>query len=259
MSRSTGRKKFYAVKRGHKPGIYTNWVECRTQVEGFSRAVYAGFSTLREAEAYLNGGSERISIPAAQLEIEIAVSVPQFLPGLDQGPPRKMVTIYADGACSPNPGPGGYGTLIIHEDRRKELSAGFRLTTNNRMEILGCIAGLMALTQPCDVMICSDSKYVVDAMSKSWALRWRKHGWKRREKTGEMKEVLNVDLWIQMLDLCDRHRVRFNWVRGHSGNAGNERCDQLARAAAVSEALGIDSVYENPPDRTRNPGRAESS
>jgi len=105
---------------------------------------------------------------------------------------------------------------------------------------------LLALKVRCDVTIYSDSKYVVDTMTKSWALRWRRNGWKRKDKNGEKKDVLNQDLWIQMLDLCDKHRVTFNWVRGHSGNEGNERCDQIARAAAASGSLGIDSVYEKP-------------
>jgi ribonuclease HI len=148
-----------------------------------------------------------------------------------------------------NPGPGGYGVVLIHGSQRKELAAGFRLTTNNRMEILGCIAGLQTLREPCDVTIYSDSRYVVNTMTKSWALRWRKHGWKRKDRNGEWKDALNADLWAQVLDLCDRHLVTFNWVRGHSGNEGNECCDQLARAAAASGRLAIDFAYENPPQK----------
>ena len=161
----------------------------------------------------------------------------------------KRVVIYADGACVGNPGPGGYGVVLIHGDQRKELSAGFRLTTNNRMEILGCIAGLQALRQACEVTIYSDSKYVVNSMTKAWALKWRRKGWKRKDENGNEKDVLNVDLWIQMLELCDKHRVRFEWVRGHAGNKGNERCDQLARAAAASGRLAIDAPYEKPVKR----------
>ena len=157
----------------------------------------------------------------------------------------KRVVMYTDGACTGNPGPGGYGVVLIHGTHRKELSAGFRLTTNNRMEIFGCIAGLQALKQHCEVLIYSDSKYVVDAMTKSWALRWRKHGWKRRDQNGRWQNTRNSDLWAQMLDLCDQHNVTFNWVRGHSGNKENERCDQLARAAAAAGRLTIDVAYEN--------------
>jgi len=157
----------------------------------------------------------------------------------------KQIIIYADGSCIRNPGPGGYGVVMSYRDHRRELSAGFRLTTNNRMEILGCIAGLLALKEPCEVAIYSDSQYVVNTMSKSWALNWKKNGWVRKEKNGGRIQVPNKDLWIQMLELCENHRVQFNWVRGHAGDETNERCDQLARTAAESAALGIDSGYEN--------------
>jgi ribonuclease HI len=157
----------------------------------------------------------------------------------------KEVIIYTDGACTGNPGPGGYGVVLLHGKHRKELSAGFRLTTNNRMEILACVAGLSALKERCEVTIYSDSQYVVNAMTQSWALKWRSRGWKRKEKNGAMKEALNPDLWAQMLELCDRHRVKFIWVRGHDGNEGNERCDALARAAAAGTDLSIDAHYEN--------------
>ena len=246
------KAKFYAVRMGHKPGVYQTWEKCRLQVEGYPNADYKSFSTLKHAEDYLNGMAVTESQPSEPLEIETRVTIPQFLPpaaakALDEAL-RKQVVIYTDGACVGNPGPGGYAAVLIHGEVRKELSAGFRLTTNNRMEILACIAGLQALKKPCDVTIYSDSKYVVNTMTKSWALRWRKHGWKRKDKSGEWKEALNQDLWIQMLELCERHRVRFQWVRGHDGNAGNERCDELARAEAAAPvgALGVDSIYESP-------------
>src|SRR5262249_13893886 len=155
----------------------------------------------------------------------------------------KPVVIYTDGACVGNPGPGGYGVLLIYGERRKELSGGFRMTTNNRMEILACIAGLQALKEPCEVTIYSDSQYVVNAMTKSWAIRWRERGWKRKEN-GQLKDALNSDLWAQMLELCEQHSVRFEWVRGHNGNEGNERCDQLARAAAAGGERQVDAEYE---------------
>jgi ribonuclease HI len=155
----------------------------------------------------------------------------------------KPVVIYTDGACLGNPGPGGYGVVLIYGERRKELSGGFRMTTNNRMEILACIAGLQALKEACEVTIYSDSQYVVNAMTKSWAIRWRERGWKRKEN-GQLKDALNSDLWAQMLALCEQHRVRFEWVRGHNGNEGNERCDQLARAAAAGEERQVDAEYE---------------
>jgi ribonuclease HI len=154
----------------------------------------------------------------------------------------KQVIIYTDGACSGNPGPGGYGVLLQYGSVSRELSAGYRRTTNNRMEILGCIAGLQALKERCEVLIYSDSSYVVNAMTQSWAVRWRENGWKRREK-GQWKEALNADLWLLMLELCEKHVVTFQWVRGHNGNRGNERCDELARQAAAAGML-VDEGYE---------------
>jgi ribonuclease HI len=159
-------------------------------------------------------------------------------------PDFKKVKIYTDGACTGNPGPGGYGVVLIHRDKQKELSGGYRLTTNNRMEILACIEGLRALKERCEVVIYSDSQYVVNAMTKSWAVNWRARGWKRKDN-GKLVDASNADLWAQMLDLCDHHRVEFVWVRGHAGNAGNERCDLLARTAAAAESLEIDVVYES--------------
>jgi ribonuclease HI len=131
----------------------------------------------------------------------------------------------------------------MYGDIRKELAKGFRLTTNNRMEILGCLSGLQALREPCEVTVYSDSRYVVDAMTKFWAVNWRRNGWKRKAGTG-WAPASNADLWAPMLEICETHKVDFNWVRGHAGNAGNERCDELARMAAIAEDLAIDRVYE---------------
>jgi ribonuclease HI len=244
------KKRFYAVKSGRNPGIYSNWEACRAQVESYSNADYKGFSTRKEAEDYLNGRAAPQSQPSEIVQAKEPITISQSLPGPahDRHPLKsaKQVVLYTDGACTGNPGPGGYGAILIHGDSRKELSAGFRLTTNNRMEILGCIVGLQSLNEPCDVTIYSDSKYVVNAMTQSWALKWRSRGWKRKLENGELVNALNADLWAQMLVLCDRHRVQFQWVRGHNGNEGNERCDALARAAAAATNLGIDVFYENP-------------
>ena len=236
----SSKSAYYAVRSGHKPGIYRSWEGCRQQVEGYSNAEYKRFASLDEAEHYLNPNGGARPKPAAD-PVQMTLTPP----------PRgastlKEVTIYADGACLGNPGPGGYGVIVTFGERRKELSAGFRLTTNNRMEILGCIAGLSALKEPCTVTVYSDSRYVVNTMTKSWAIRWRRNDWKRKDGDGQMKDALNKDLWIQMLELCDKHRVQFKWIRGHSGNEGNERCDELARTAASADPLGIDAAYENP-------------
>lgn len=152
---------------------------------------------------------------------------------------EKNVVIYTDGACTGNPGPGGYGVVLLYNNHRKELSGGFRLTTNNRMEMMAAVVGLEALNQPCDVILHSDSKYLVDAMVQGWARKWQANGWKRNKK--EMAK--NPDLWQQLLDLCDFHRVNFRWVKGHAGFAENERCDQLAVAASRTADLPVDPGY----------------
>ena len=152
----------------------------------------------------------------------------------------KGIAIYTDGACSGNPGPGGYGTVLLYGERRKELSGGFRKTTNNRMELLAVIEGLRALNRPCAVTVFSDSKYIVDAVNKGWARRWQANGWRRNKNA----RALNPDLWGQLLTLLDAHTVSLRWVRGHSGNPGNERADALAVAASQGNNLAIDEVYE---------------
>ncbi len=152
----------------------------------------------------------------------------------------KDVTIYTDGACLGNPGPGGYGIVLLYGDHRKELSGGFRLTTNNRMEILAAAVALETLKEGCDVTLHSDSQYVVNAIEKGWAERWRANRWHRNKR--EM--ALNPDLWERLLDAIARHHTAFRWVRGHAGHPENERCDQLAMTAASGTELAVDAGYE---------------
>jgi ribonuclease HI len=152
----------------------------------------------------------------------------------------KNVELYTDGACRHNPGPGGYGVVLIYDSHRKELSGGFRKTTNNRMEILAAIVGIEALKESCNVILFSDSQYLVDSIEKGWALRWQANGWKRNNR----EKAINPDLWERLLELCKIHKVRFQWVRGHAGHRENERCDELATAAAQGSDLGIDEIYE---------------
>ena len=154
----------------------------------------------------------------------------------------KKVTIYTDGACSGNPGPGGFGALLRYGGHTRELSGGFRRTTNNRMELLAVIAGLETLKDPCRVTIFSDSRYIVDAVNKGWATRWRANGWRRNKK----EKAVNPDLWSRLLDLMEVHDAEFRWVKGHAGNVGNERADALAVAASNSDDLAIDEGYERP-------------
>ena len=151
----------------------------------------------------------------------------------------RTVTIYTDGACSGNPGPGGYGVVLIYGEDRKELSEGYRLTTNNRMEVLAVIKGLEALKKPCKVNLYSDSKYVVDAIEKGWVTKWKQNGWMRNKK----EKASNVDLWERLLLMLEKHQVKFIWVKGHADNPGNERCDELARMAIQSGVLLEDENY----------------
>jgi len=152
----------------------------------------------------------------------------------------KHVTLYTDGGCINNPGPGGYGVVLLYDSHRKELSGGYRLTTNNRMEILAAISGLAALKEPCRVTLCSDSQYLVHAIEQGWARRWQANGWMRNKK----EKAVNPDLWEQLLQLCKIHKVKFEWLRGHAGHTENERCDELATAAARGSDLGVDEGYE---------------
>lgn len=136
----------------------------------------------------------------------------------------KKVFLFSDGACSGNPGPGGYGVILRYKDTEKEFSGGEPETTNNRMELMGVITGLSALKEPCEVLVTTDSKYVVDSITKGWVYSWQKKGWVKSDK----KPALNVDLWKQLLPLLEIHKVTFNWVKGHAGHPENERCDTLA-------------------------------
>ena len=136
----------------------------------------------------------------------------------------KTVYLYTDGACSGNPGPGGYGAILKYGKFEKEICGGEENTTNNRMELLGVIKGLEALNEPCHVVLTSDSKYVIDALSLGWAVKWKQNGWKRNKKD----PALNPDLWEKLLQLAAIHKMEYNWVKGHAGHPENERCDKMA-------------------------------
>ena len=140
----------------------------------------------------------------------------------------KQIELFTDGACQGNPGPGGWGAVLRYNGVEKELSGGESQTTNNRMELTAVIQGLKCLKEPCRVMLCSDSKYVCDAISKGWAKGWQKNGWRKSDK----KPALNTDLWEELLSLLEIHQVNIHWVKGHAGHPENERCDALAVAAA---------------------------
>jgi ribonuclease HI len=146
--------------------------------------------------------------------------------GMDSA--MKSVEIFTDGACSGNPGPGGYGVILRFGSRQKELSGGESATTNNRMELLGAITGLAALKEKCRVTLYTDSRYVADGLTKGWAKKWRANGWRKADKS----PALNSDLWDRLLELYDSHDVKIVWVKGHAGHPENERCDKLAVEAS---------------------------
>lgn len=137
---------------------------------------------------------------------------------------KKSVYIFSDGACSGNPGPGGWGAILRCDGREKELTGGEKHTTNNRMELCGVINALESLKYPCNVIVQTDSKYITDSITKGWAKSWRKNNWIKSDK----KPALNSDLWEKLLNLTEIHQVTFNWIKGHAGHAENERCDELA-------------------------------
>lgn len=239
------KKKYYIVIRGRQPGLYDRWFGeggAAEQVEGFADAVYRGFYTVEEASVWLR-----------ELRADTMPDLPPDLVDLlglePEGPQRDdpsallkagKVLIYTDGSAIENPGAGGYGVVLRYGGHRKELSGGYRLTTNNRMELLACIEGLKALKHRCSVVLFSDSKYVVHGMTKGWAERWQANGW----RLADDEEVKNADLWRELVELCEQHDVEFRWVRGHSGNRENQRCDQLAMAAAQRRGLAADTAYE---------------
>lgn len=154
--------------------------------------------------------------------------------------------MYTDGASKGNPGPGGFGTVLMYNQHRKEISQGYRKTTNNRMELMAVIAGLEALKgEGHEVVVYSDSKYVVEAVEKGWIWSWVKKGFKGKK---------NEDLWRRFIEVFKKHKVKFKWVKGHAGNVENERCDILAVTSAERPGLAIDYGYENKDDKNDEPG-----
>ncbi|MFP4033595.1 MAG: ribonuclease HI [Desulfococcaceae bacterium] len=237
-------KKFYAVARGKNPGIYTRWFGpggAHEQVNGFAGAVYKGFPTMEEAREFVKNPPLRKSRKKPSADGAKAPKSKETPPASPAEVEDRDVLIYTDGGALGNPGPGGYGVVILEGDGRRELSGGRRLTTNNRMEMMAVIEALEACEPGRKILLFSDSRYVVDAISKGWAKRWRSNNW-MRNKTDP---AVNPDLWERLLDLVDRHDVRFGWVKGHAGVAHNERCDELVRKeSAKGDGLPRDGGYE---------------
>ena len=225
------KKNFYAVRRGHAPGIYTQWfgaAGAQVQVQGFAGAVYRGFATRAEAEDFLAGGS-----PPAKDRTRP--------PKKAEDPQRPHVTVYTDGGAIGNPGPGGYGVVILPpRGEPRELSGGFRWTTNNRMELMACIVALENVDGRLPIVLHSDSRYMVDAINKRWVFSWKKKGWKKADG----QPAKNPDLWKRLLNRLEDLDVTFRWVKGHAGQEWNERCDALAGRAMAGPDLAVDTVYE---------------
>lgn len=224
-------KKFYAVAKGRKPGIYDNWPAAKSQIDGFAGAVYKGFTTRREAEEWMKN-------PVLKRAPFSAVSPGNS--GGDGKPQKGEITVYTDGGSSGNPGPGGYGAVILHDGEKRELSGGFRLTTNNRMELMGVITALRSIGDTdLPITLYTDSSYVVNGITKGWAAKWRSNNWIKSDK----KPAINPDLWGELLDLITPLKIRFIWVKGHAGNIYNERCDELAVSSAKKGNLPADEGY----------------
>ena len=230
------KKKYYSVAVGKKTGVFTTWSEAEAQVKGYPGAKYKSFPSREEAEGWLKnpiyerGKKNR---PATQKE-----------PAQASDHPDDAIIIHTDGGAINNPGPGGYGIVIENGEDYRELSGGFRMTTNNRMQLMACIVALETVgqtTQP--VVLYSDSSYVVNGISKGWAAGWRKKGWKKADG----KPAVNPDLWKRLLDLIGYLDITFKWVKGHAGHSLNERCDHLAVAAAKGKDLSIDKGYNLTP------------
>ena len=247
---SRRKKDYYAVARGRRPGIYDEWCGedgAEAHVKGFPDALYKGFRTRADAKEWLkrHGGAQESVQPEAERSKPAASRGAKGRKGAPKG---RKVRIYTDGGAIVNPGPGGYGVVILDGKRRKELSGARRRTTNNRMELMACIEGLKA-TRNRSVVIHSDFRYVINGMKKGWARRWRASGW-MRNKT---ESAENADLWAQLLDLCAERSVDWVWVKGHAGNRENERCDRLARTALAKRTLPPDEAFESGKTRLSAP------
>jgi len=232
--------KIYAVFQGEQPGLYASWDEVTEQVKGFKGAKYKSFAQREQAIQWLRACVLAAKEPVDDSIIEIIKT--QGASQLKQevhGSSDDQIIIHTDGGASPNPGVGAYGIVMVKGSYRKELSAGYKLTTNNRMEMMACIVALQALKDPSELILYTDSKYVVDSISKGWVKRWKSKGWKKSD--GQLAE--NIDLWEILMSLTKIHEVKFQWVKGHAGNVENERCDLLVNEARESTKLLIDTGY----------------
>lgn len=238
-------KSLYIVVRGARPGVYTRWAGeggAEEQVMGFPGALYKGFRNQTEAARWLRElklRREELPRQAAQL-LEADAGDAEIEARIQAAHEQGKVVLFTDGACARNPGPGGYGAVLLFGNRRKEVSGGYRRTTNNRMELTACIMGLKQLKRPSHVVVFSDSRYLVEGMSGAKAARWQAAGWRR----GSNQTVENADLWEELLRLCAAHQVEFFWVKGHAEYRENMRCDEMATRAARDAATRVDVGFE---------------
>lgn len=228
------KKKYYAVAAGRQIGIFTDWPTAEKQVKGYGGAKYKSFPTRDEAESWLKDPQ--------YTRKESSKPKKKSAGGVQRSPiPPGSIVIYTDGGAINNPGPGGYGVVICNGVEQHELSGGFRMTTNNRMEMT---AALRALQEVCGttrpVVLYSDSSYLVNGIEKGWARKWRANGWRKADNSA----AVNSDLWAELLELLEEVKVEFRWVKGHAGNELNERCDKLAVSSARQAGLPIDHGYE---------------
>ena len=218
-------KKYYAVRKGHKTGLFTQWFGpegAQSHIKGYPGAEFKGFASREEAEHYLSA---------------------QPVEKTDHRQEKDhLIRVFTDGGAVGNPGPGGYGVVILMPDgERLEFGGGFRWTTNNRMELMGGIMALEALNPGIPITLSSDSRYMVDAVNKGWVHAWRRRGWKKANG----QPALNVDLWRRLLTQLEAKNVELRWVKGHAGDTWNERCDQLVHEAIRDGNLAVDVEYEN--------------
>lgn len=247
------KNKVYAVVHGYNPGIYQHWegeTGAEAQVKGYPGALFRSFHTYQEAVIWFetqSGGvkprSFGFTTPIQEKLLDSPLHMQQtgqtgndYLSDLKAG----KVVIFTDGSSIGNPGPGGYGAVLLKEDHRRELSGGYRWTTNNRMELMACIQAIKALQGNPNVVLYSDSSYVVRGINEGWARRWRANNWKREQD----KQAENADLWADLLELIEEKPVEFRWLAGHAGYAENERCDNLAQEAARAKYLQVDKGFE---------------
>ncbi len=226
--------KFYAVAKGRTTGIFTSWPQAERQVKGFAGAKYKSFKTEKEALAFL----KRPVYSSGKKTVRTGKTGSKGVSTASKNYPKNTIIVHTDGGAIGNPGPGGYGVVIKDGE---QLSGGFNRTTNNRMELMGVIKAMEALAgEQNPILLHSDSRYVINGITKGWAKGWKKRGWKK--SNGE--PALNPDLWARLLDLLPGLDIKFKWVKGHAGDPLNEACDHLANSTARMTGMPDDKGYK---------------